>query len=346
MRLLPPLVVLTLAAGSFVGYRVMAQGKAADAPSGGSGQIEATTVDLSSRVGARVARVFVNEGDSLSKGDLVLRLDCSEPLAQLAEAKARLGSAQAQAAAAGAQVGAARRSQAALTAAGEAAQAQVAALDAQRQAAERQAARLESIPSDVPAANVDQMRASATGLVHQVEAAQAQVAASTAQAKAAAASVSASGAQAAAAAAQVQAAQASLARVELLVAECELRSPLDAQVADLPFEPGELVAPGAVLARLVSPTDLRATFYLPNAEIGQVQPGARARVVADAWPRESFEASVLTVGLEAEFTPRNIQTRSDRDRLVYPIEVRIENPGRKLRAGMPVEVTLARAERR
>jgi HlyD family secretion protein len=49
---------------------------------------------------------------------------------------------------------------------------------------------------------------------------------------------------------------------------------------------------------------------------------------------------VRTVSLEAEFTPRNIQTRSDRDRLVYPIEVTVANPGGKLRAGMPVQVTL------
>jgi HlyD family secretion protein len=340
MRILPPVILVALGIGAFVGYRVLAQAKTTDAPSGGSGQVEATTVDLSSRVGARVAQIFVNKGDRIEKGDLVLRLDCSEPLAQLAEANARLASAKAQATAAGAQVGAARRSQVALAAAGEAAKAHVAALDAQRQAAERQAARLESIPSDVPASSIDQMRASATGLAHQVEAAQAQVAASSAQAKAAAANANASGAQAAAAVAQVRAVEAAVARAELLVAECELRSPLDAEVAELPFEPGELVAPGAVLARLVSPTELKATFYLPNAEIGLVKPGARARVVADAWPHESFDAKVLTVGLEAEFTPRNVQTRSDRDRLVYPVEVAIDNPGRKLRSGMPVQVSL------
>jgi HlyD family secretion protein len=83
-----------------------------------------------------------------------------------------------------------------------------------------------------------------------------------------------------------------------------------------------------------------ATFYLPNAEIGAVKPGARADVVADAWPGESFEGTVRTVSLEAEFTPRNIQTRTDRDRLVYPVEVVVRNRDGKLRAGMPVQVTL------
>ena len=82
------------------------------------------------------------------------------------------------------------------------------------------------------------------------------------------------------------------------------------------------------------------TFYLPNAELGSARVGARATVEADAWPGETFEGNVVTVGSKAEFTPRNIQTRTDRDRLVYPIEVRIPNPDMRLRPGMPVEVTL------
>jgi HlyD family secretion protein len=95
-------------------------------------------------------------------------------------------------------------------------------------------------------------------------------------------------------------------------------------------------------------SEVKATFYLPNAELGAVKPGGRATVVADAWPGEAFEGKVRTVALEAEFTPRNIQTRTDRDRLVYPIEVTVVNRDGKLRAGMPVQVTLegtARAER-
>ncbi len=73
---------------------------------------------------------------------------------------------------------------------------------------------------------------------------------------------------------------------------------------------------------------------------GAVKPGARAIVAADAFPREAFEGTVRTVAFEAEFTPRNIQTRTDRDRLVYPIEVVVRNRDGKLRAGMPVQVTL------
>jgi HlyD family secretion protein len=340
MRILAPITVLAIVLATLIAYRLHTQAQALAAPSGGSGEIEGVTVDLSSRVGARVSALFVKKGDAVRKGDLLMRLDCSDPQAQLAEAQARLAAARSQAVAAGAQITVSRRSQAAAVAGGEAARAQAAALQAQREATERQAARLESIPTDVAPSNVDQTRASAVGLGHQVEAARAQASASLAQVHAAEGAIRAASAQAEAASSQVRAGEALVARAELFAAECEVRAPRAAEVSDLPHEEGELVAPGAVLVRLVDLSDVKATFYLPNPEIGVVKPGAHAIVVADAWPGQTFKAKVRTVALEAEFTPRNIQTRTDRDRLVYPIEVTVENEGGKLRAGMPVQVTL------
>jgi len=297
-RVATVLAVLVVVLGSLIALRLWRQARALAAPSGGSGEIEGTAVDLSSRVGARILEVAVREGARVAQGDLLVRLDCADPEAQLAEAEARLAVSRSQAVAARAQSQASQRS---------------------RGAAERQAARLSALPADVAAASIDQTQASAAGLGHQTEAAEA---------------------QAAAAAAQVRAAEAAVARVRLLAGECEIRAPRAAEVATLPHEAGELVAPGALLVRLVDLSDVKATFYLPNAEIGAVKPGARAIVVADAWPGEEFEATVRTVALEAEFTPRNIQTRTDRDRLVYPIEVAVKNRDGKLRAGMPVQVTL------
>lgn len=222
-----------------------------------------------------------------------------------ADPKAQLAEAEARLAAARAQAAAAR--------------AQVEAVRRSRGAAERQAARLATLTADVAEASIDQTQASAAGLGHQAEAA---------------------AAQAAAAAAQVRAGEALVERARILAGECEVRAPRDAEIATLPHEAGELVAPGAILVRLVDLSEVTATFYLPNAEIGAVKPGAAATVVADAFPGERFEAKVRTVALEAEFTPRNIQTRTDRDRLVYPVEVVVKNPAGKLRAGMPVQVTL------
>jgi HlyD family secretion protein len=346
MRVVISLFVVTLVLVALIAYRLRLEEQKELGPSGGSGTIEAIAVDLSARIVARVVELNVKEGQTVKKGDLLLRLDCSEPLALLAEANARVAATEAQAVAAGANVAATERSRAAALAGQEAAKAQTAALEAQREAAERQALRLESIPNDVPLSNVDQSRAVALGLSHQVEAAKAQANASAAQARAVSVQINASSAQVEAAKAQIVAARAAVVRAELLVSECEVRAPLDAEVATLPYEVGELSQLNSTLVRLVSSQQLVATFYLPNAEVAVAKPGASALVSADAWPGETFAGTIRTVALEAEFTPRNIQTRSDRDRLVYPIEVDITNPAGKLRAGMPVQVVLPGTERR
>jgi HlyD family secretion protein len=334
------LVVLVVVLGSLIGLRLWTQARALAAPSSGSGEIEGTVVDLSSKVGARIVEQPVKEGEAVKAGALLVRLDCADPAAQLAESEARLAAAKAQAVAAGAQIQASDRSRVAGCAAQQAAKAQAEALGAQAAAAERLAQRLSNLTEDVAASSIDQTQASAQGLAHQTVAAQAQAAASAAQAHAADAGISAASAQYEAALAQVRAGEASVSRAKILAGECELRAPRDAEVETLPHEVGELVQPNSVLARLVDLAEVKATFYLPNAEIGGVKPGAKAIVVADAWPGQEFEGVVRTVSLEAEFTPRNIQTRTDRDRLVYPIEVTVRNPGGKLRAGMPVQVTL------
>jgi HlyD family secretion protein len=161
------------------------------------------------------------------------------------------------------------------------------------------------------------------------------------QARAAGGQAQAATAQAEAAEMAVRVAETALERARVQVGECELRAPRDAEVEDVLYEEGELVGPGVVVVKLVDLREAKATFYLPNAEVGAVAPGLGATVVADALPGKTFAGTVRTVSLEAEFTPRNIQTRTDRDRLVYPVQVAIPNPGLLLRAGMPVQVTLA-----
>ena len=339
-RVIVVLIVLVVALGGLIAFRLWTQARALAAPSGGSGEIEGTVVELSSRVGARIVEQPVREGQAVKKGELLVRLDCADPEAAVAEAQARLAQAQAQAQAAGAQVRASERNRLAAGAAEEASRAQAEALRAQAEAADRQARRLSQLTADVAASSIDQTQASASELDQQVRAARAQAAASAEQAQVAAVGIHASTAQAQAALAQIQAAEAQLARAQLLAAECVIRAPRDAEVQTLPHEVGELTAPGAVLVRLVDLSEVKATFYLPNAEVGAVRPGAPAQVVADAFPGLVFEGKVRTVSLEAEFTPRNIQTRTDRDRLVYPVEVTVVNREGKLRAGMPVQVSL------
>lgn len=337
------LLVIVLAA--LLGLRLRMQGRAAHAPSGGSAEIEGTQIDLASRVGARIVRIHIHKGDAVKKNDLLVTFDCADTHAAVQEVEARVRAAQAQARAAELSTGAARGNQHVAASARASSEAQAASLTAQRDAALRQAKRLDSLTQDVALSSRDQTRASADALEQQVRAVLAQAAANREQVASAGATWRASGAQAESAQASALAAAASLERARLLEGECELRAPRDAFVSELPHEEGELLPPGATVVRLLDLNEVRATFYVPNAELGAVRPGAAVEAVADAYPGQRFAGRVSTVAFKAEFTPRNIQTRSDRDRLVYPVEVVLANQLGKLRAGMPVEIAVLGTER-
>jgi HlyD family secretion protein len=288
-----------------------------------------------------VVRVAVREGDPVREGDLLLELDCTEPQARLAEAEARVAAAEDQANAARAQVEAAGRQQRAASAAARATAAQVAIVEANREAAAREQARVHSLGEFVPPMQRDQAGDAVRALLSQESAARAQASASRAQAAVVGAQVDAAASNEAAAQHALEAMRAIRTLAQLAVDECAVRARRDGIVETVYFDAGELVSAGAPLVRVVDLREVTATFYLPNAEVGAVTPGARAEVVADAWPDVRFRGVVSTISLEAAFTPRTVQTRSDRDRLVYPVEVRIDNHDGRLRPGMPVQVTVS-----
>ncbi len=333
-------VVGILVPASLIGFRLLTQRWEMSGPPEGSATIEGDRVLLSSRAGGRVLELPVAEGAAVTAGTVVAKLDCTDPEAALAEAVARLSAAQAQANAAQATAAAAGLGVSSATASSDAAGANAAALAAQRDAAERQAKRVAAL-DDASATTLDQTASGAAALERQTEAASANARAAQAGVGLARGQADAATLQALAAAEGVKAAEAAVRRTESMVAECVIATPRDGVLETLPFTVGELVPPGAPVAAVVDFGVVRATFWLPNAELGAATPGMHAHLEADAWPGESFPAVVRSVGSEAAFTPRNVQTRTDRDRLVYPVEVEADNPDGRLRPGMPVQVVLA-----
>ncbi|MCP3061658.1 HlyD family efflux transporter periplasmic adaptor subunit [Myxococcus sp. K38C18041901] len=333
-------VVLVVALATLLGVRILKDRRAAEGPAGGSGVVEGTAVDIRARINARVLSRQVEEGARVEKGAVLVTLDCTEPEAGLEEARARLSMAQAQADGARAAAVAAGRSSEAVAAQAEGSQAQIASLADQQGLAQRQAERLQKMGDATTEAALDQARAQAQSLEQQLAAARHASTAASRQARAATEQERASVQQAESALRAIQAAEATVRRAQVSVSECELRAPLSGTVETLALEVGELALPGAVVARLVDTHRPKATFYLPNAELAAARPGQSATVRADAYPDRTFNARVVTVAREAAFTPRNVQTRGDRDRLVYPIEVHIEAPADVLLPGMPVEITL------
>ena len=103
-------------------------------------------------------------------------------------------------------------------------------------------------------------------------------------------------------------------------------------------ELGEQVAPGSPLFSLVDLDRLYLKVYVPEPLIGQVALGQRAEVRVDAYPDRAFAATVTKVATPAEFTPKNVETKEERVKLVFAVELSLtENPGGVLKPGMPAD---------
>lgn len=355
-RVIPIFILLVAGLATVLYLELAAQDREAERPAGGSATIEGVAVDVVARLPARIAAIHVHEGDHVEAGALLAELDCREAEAALAQADAAVATAKE--AAVGARIGvslaetgvtaAAAQSEAALAAAA-ASRTQRGAVAVQRSAAERAAKRVGELQATggASAQELDRAKTEAAALSRQLQTVGASARASEKQAEAvetgetaAALKLEASRAQLTAAEHQVDAAQAARTRAALAVEECKLVAPRAGIVTARNFEPGEVVLPGSRVVSIVDIAEVKATFYLANADLAAAKPGRAVTVVADAMPDKTFAGTIRRVGAEAEFTPRNAQTRDDRDRLVYAVEVAIPNPEEALRPGMPVEIQI------
>jgi HlyD family secretion protein len=344
-RFVAAFVLLSLALGGVLAWRLGLQREEAARPPGSSAVVEGRPVRVASRLAARIAKLHAEEGDRVEAGALLVELDCSEPDAAVAEAEARLAAARAAVSAAEAQAQAAglQGRAASSQAAGQAAQ--VVAAEVQAAEAVRQRDRLDKLRRDqvIAESALDQGTTAAEALAQKRVAADSVARAATLQAAAARSQAGGAAAQVESARAQVTAVEAALARARAMQRECRLVAPRGGVVTVRAREEGEVVLPGATIFEIRDPAELEVTFYVANEDLGRVRVGTPVTVLADAFPGQRFRGSVTRVAEEAEFTPRTVQTRSDRERLVYEVVASLDRSGGRLRAGMPVEVTLGDA---
>ena len=343
MKRIVVLVVILVAGLSIaLAYRLRQLDAYRHAPAGGTGTIEGTEVAITTRIPSRIVTVHVREGDRVEKGQELAELECDEPRAVLAQARATLAAAEAQVEAAVAQVRAAGGSTVVARRAVRAAAAEGLAAEADEANVKKESERMRTLHESgaVSSSRLDQVETTTLTLAQRVEAAKANQAVAKARIGVAYQQQQAAIAQAEAAQKNVNAAKAAVERAETGVGECRLVAPLAAVVQTRSYEPGEVVLPGATLVTLVDLAQVQATFYLPNAELAAAAPGKPVTVVADAYAGETFAGKIRHVSAEAEFTPKNVQTREDRDRLVFGVEVVLPNPDGRLRPGMPVEVSI------
>jgi HlyD family secretion protein len=114
-------------------------------------------------------------------------------------------------------------------------------------------------------------------------------------------------------------------------------APVSGTVTHKPFEEGELISAGSVIATISRLDKMELMIYINETELGRVRLGGSAEVSIDAYPQKTFPGRVIYISPIAEFTPKNVQTKEDRTKLVFGVKLEVENRERALKSGMPAD---------
>lgn len=122
--------------------------------------------------------------------------------------------------------------------------------------------------------------------------------------------------------------------------ERQVVAPSEATVEVLDVRPGDLIAPNTPIATLLEKDQIYVRIYIPETVIGKVRLGEKAEVRVDSFPNEVFDGVVDQINQQAEFLPRNVQTRDERVHQVFGVKIRINDPAGHVLAGMAADVKL------
>jgi HlyD family secretion protein len=135
-------------------------------------------------------------------------------------------------------------------------------------------------------------------------------------------------------------AEANLDLVTLQLEELNLIAPADGIIQEVLHSEGEVATPGSPIAYLMTPEHLTLTLYIPVKHITTIEYGMEVEITADSYPDEVFIGSVSNIADEAQFTPATVLTEEERVKLVFAVEVLIDDPTGKLKPGMPVDAVI------
>jgi HlyD family secretion protein len=367
-RVLPWALVAAIAAAAWFGWSSSRDKGPGEGFISGNGRIEATEINVATKLGGRVEQILVDEGAFVRAGEplAVMQVDVlaaqrDQADAQYQQAVQSVTGARAQVAArvsdkATAQAVLAQRESDVATALAivsqrksdaVSAQALVIQRQAELDAAQRRLARSSTLSQegassiqelDDDRARVSSAEAALSAARAQVATAQAGIAASEAQVVTARAGVGAARAQVATADATIEAARtqvieaqstvdaarAAVARIKADIDDSTLVSPRDGRVQFRVAQPGEVLGAGGRVLNLVDLSDVYMTFFVPETAVGRVQLGSDARLILDAAPQYVIPARVSFVASTAQFTPKTVETASERQKLMFRVRAQID----------------------
>lgn len=302
-----------------------------------SGQVEATDVQVAAQVGGRLLELRVSEGDRVTAGDLVARLDATDAQLALVRAKAERQQADAQLRLllAGARIEDVRQAEAHAATS----DADVRAVEVEVAAAQTDVDRFEALLAsssgsrkqrDDAVARRDGARERLQGARARVRAAREGVARLRAGSRRE---------EVEAARARVDAVAAQIASWEKTIADATVIAPVSGIVTETLADAGEILPPRAPVVVITDLDHAWANVYVDEPVVPRLRLGQTASVFTDAGG-PGISGTVSYIAAKAEFTPRNVQTAEDRSKLVYRVKIAVRNTGGVLKAGMPVEAEI------
>jgi HlyD family secretion protein len=124
------------------------------------------------------------------------------------------------------------------------------------------------------------------------------------------------------------------------LSDCYVTSPIDGIIVKKFVEKGETVNNLSSLFKVSNLYQVEILVYVNEKDLGKVKLGQLVEVTVDAFPNKIFEGKVVYISPEAEFTPKNIQTKEERTKLVFAVKVKINNPDLELKAGIPADAKI------
>jgi HlyD family secretion protein len=288
-RFLPWLALACLIAvgGAAAGYVAWKQYQASALPAGIvsiNGRVEATQVDISTKIPGRVIEIIPHEGDMVSPGEVVARIDTSETGAQLHQAQASAENA--------------------------------------RQTLTTRMAEVGSDQAQLDFANQQMTRTAA--LVDKGYATHEQYDQRMQQVKSADAALKAAQSQVEEARAAIKTADAKVEELQAVVTDSAIVSPVQGRVQYRLVEPGAVLPAGGKIATVIDLSDVYTTVFLPGPQAGRLKVGNdpdAARLVMDAYPEFVFPGSVSFVAPESQFTPKTVEVKSEREQLMFRVKL-------------------------
>jgi len=289
-----------------------------------SGNIEVTRVEVSSRIPGRLAERRVDEGMEVSRGQLVGRIDASDLEREAGIRRAELAVAEAVLR----ELAAGSRPQEI-----EAAKAALASARADADRLEKDYRRNEELFRREIIARQAYEAAQAAHGVAQAKAREAEERLRLVEEGPRKETID-------QARARVRQAEAGLELAKTRLSYAEIVSPLRGMVLSKNVEPGDYVAAGTPIVTVGELDNVWLRGYVEETDLGRVKVGQAAAVTTDSFPGKRYEGRVSFISQQAEFTPKTVQTRKERVKLVYRVKIDVPNPARELLPGMPADAAI------